>query len=191
MESKGREKTLLHKNELRIIKNLENETQKRYTLTFDLENNTIDIEQLININIIKLIYDLNVDLFESITIDKINESEANIFILCKDLLKDIGWGHYYLIFHIQHLINVSQFIITPILTAPSLQAEKNMEQINLNKCIMHYCHINLHKTQFTIDAIFAAPDELTFSTVIERVICNIIYKIFNRVKQFVYTITIR
>jgi hypothetical protein len=192
------EKTIINKNDISILK--KNNTD--FNITIDLKNTEFNLINIININIIKLIYDLNVDFFDTIHIEKINESEANIFLLFKDLLKDIGYAHYYYYFHIKQDFSAMQFIITPLSEHNIAQhniaqhniaqhniAQHNIaqhiESIEITKCILSYTILNEHNIQLNIDIKLQSPSE---SPIIEKIICNIIYKIINRVKQFVANI---
>ncbi len=175
------DKMLINKNEITIAK--QNKTD--YMLTFTIENAAIHLINMVNPNLIKLIYDLNVDFFDKISIEKINECESNIFLLVKDLFGDIGLSQYYFYFHITHSPTDQQFIITPLCANESIT--KNLECIDLKKCIMQYSLVNPHQIEFK--ARVNTEEELE-SPIIEKIICNIIYKIFNRVKQFVFTIRI-
>jgi hypothetical protein len=177
------DKILFEKNEIHIVKQT---SSKTYKLTFSIENAGLNLLQVVNPNLFKLIYDLNLDLFEKISIDKRNECESIIFILFKDLFTDIGLNQYYYYFHINHVPAHQQFIITPLCATDIPGITKNMECIDLKQFIMQYSVIHPHKIEFKL----AVQLDNSSSPIIEKIICNIIYKIFNRVKQFVYTIRI-
>ena len=72
-------KLLIDKGEIKLIKKGDDD----YNMVFGLENPTINLNSLINNNLVKLIYDLNMDLFEDIEIEKINDYESTIFIFLK------------------------------------------------------------------------------------------------------------
>jgi len=193
------EREIINKNEVTLKKI----NASDYNIIFGMENAEVNLSYLITINLFKLIYDLNVDLFDTIQIEKINDSEATIFILFKDLLNDIGYAHFYFYFHIKQDLLASQFIITPLSRpehiigepiAPQIaqhiaqqiaQPIAQQKSIEISKCILNYTILNAHKIQFNIDVSLTSPSE---SSIIEKIICNILYKIINRVKQFVSTI---
>ena len=56
-----------------------------YTLSFSMQNNSIVLSKIIDFNVIKLIYDLNSDIYEKININIINENEAIANLLIKHL----------------------------------------------------------------------------------------------------------
>ena len=78
-------KLLIDKGEIKLIKKGDDD----YNMVFGLENPTINLNSLINNNLVKLIYDLNMDLFEDIEIEKINDYESTIFILFKEINRNM------------------------------------------------------------------------------------------------------
>ena len=128
---------------------------------------------------------MNADLFDDIKIEKINDYESIIFILFKDLFNDMGLPHYYYYFNIKHNIEENHFLLSPRESV----VKKRMECVKLNHARINYTPINEHQIRFNIDAIIPSGDNVV-SSMIEKIICNIIYKIFNRVKQFIYSINI-
>ena len=175
-------KLLIDKGGIKLIK----KGDKNYNMEFYLENPSINLSSLINNNLIKLIYDLNVDLFEHIEIEKINDYDSNIFILFKDLFNEMSLPHYYYYFNLKHNVEENHFLISPQVSV----IKNRMECVNLHHGRINYRAINEHLALFNIDAILPSGDSV-IATMIEKIICNIIYKIFNRVKQFVSTINIK
>jgi hypothetical protein len=51
--------------------------KNHYKLSFNMENNNIIISKIIDFNLIKLIYDLNQDVYEKVNIQKINDNVTN------------------------------------------------------------------------------------------------------------------
>jgi hypothetical protein len=176
-------KLLIDKGEIKLIKS----GDEHYKMEFYLENPSINLSSIINNNLIKLIYDLNLDLFEEIKIEKINDYASCIFILFKDLFNDMGIPQYYYYFKIEHNVAENHFRLTPLVYSDSLK--KHTECVDLQHCMIKYKAINPHQVLFNIDAILPS-EENTLSRMITKIVCNIIYKIFNRVKQFIYSINI-
>ena len=48
--------------------------KNHYKLTFTMENKNIIISKIIDFSLIKLIYDLNEDVYETVNIEQINET---------------------------------------------------------------------------------------------------------------------
>ena len=83
--------------------------------------NFLESKNNITLDFFKLVYELNQDIFESINIKKINENEANIMLLCKNLFMDIGLPQYYYYFNVKRQMDSNDriyFIFT------SLEGEK-------------------------------------------------------------------
>jgi hypothetical protein len=83
-------KILLDKNGVKIIKLTDN----TFNILFSLENSR-DVRPFINLNLIKLLHDLNPDLFEAYSAVDINATERHICLLLKDLFADLGIPQYY------------------------------------------------------------------------------------------------
>jgi hypothetical protein len=179
MASETVARLLIDKGEIKLIK----KGDENFNMEFYLENTSINLSNLINNNLIKLIYDLNVDLFEHIEIEKTNDYESNIFILFKDLFNDMSLPHYYYYFNIKHNVEENHFLISPQVSV----TKNRMESVELKHCRINYRSINEHLALINIDIVIPSGDNV-IDVLVERIICNIIYKIFNRVKQFVSTI---
>ena len=63
---------------------------KCYYTTFDIKNKNLNLTNIINFDIIKVLYDLNPDIYDLVEIEKINENESNLIIVMKHLFKDLG-----------------------------------------------------------------------------------------------------
>ena len=72
---------LFSKQGFEFIKNKE----KSYTLYFDIENNNIILPKIIDFHLVKLIYDLSQEIYEKIDLKIINNNEAIITLLLKNL----------------------------------------------------------------------------------------------------------
>ena len=68
---------------LKVFKN-------KYSLKFSIENPNIILHKIIDFSLIKLMYDLNADIYEKINLEKINDNEAIMTILMKHLFEDLG-----------------------------------------------------------------------------------------------------
>ena len=176
-------KVLIDKGEIKLIKKGDN----NYNMVVRIENPNINVNTIVNNNLIKLIYDLNLDLFEHIQIEKINDYESNIFILFKDLFNDMGIPQYYCYFNIKHNIEENHFLISSLESVNEF-IKKRIEPVELEYCRVNVTQLNEHQIHFSIDTVLSSGDNVVAS-MIEKITCNIIYKIFNRFKQFVYNIT--
>jgi len=64
--------------------------KNNYSLSFGMENNNIILSKIIDFNLVKLIYDLNNDIYEKVNLKIINDNEATINLLMRHLFEDLG-----------------------------------------------------------------------------------------------------
>ena len=86
----------------------------KYRMTSTIENKKIYMKNILNFNLINLIYQTNLDKFEKINMNIINEEDANVFLLMKHLFKEMGLKQRYFCFDIKKvdLENGISFILT-------------------------------------------------------------------------------
>lgn len=182
-------KTLLDKDGIKFIKL----TDETFHISFTIENN-IDVSPLINLNIIKLIYDLNSEFFDSIQTEHINSDERQIYLLFKDLFADIGIPQYYYHFNIkQHNESAEsiKFIITPTDAQENKNKNNNADTIYV-PVPMTQCELScsiVNKTLGQINIVVQINNADLFSpTFFEKMVAMILYKLINRLKQFISNI---
>ena len=78
-------KILYEKDGMKFTK-LEN---KKYNLCFSMENKHILMANIVDFSLIKLIYDLNGDIYESVDLQKLGENQAVVTLLMKHLFEDL------------------------------------------------------------------------------------------------------
>jgi hypothetical protein len=180
---------IIEKNGLKFIKI----TPNKFNLIFDLNNNNILLPSIINFELIQLLNKLNPNVFENIETNPETNSETNIIakILLKDLFSDLGLPHYFLALNINKNCSHTNKII---FTCASIIRDNKLNFYpvdvellpiqNIDIC----CNItNNHsvKINCNIDLI----EKHNFPPFFEKMIGNIIYNIFNRLKQFIENIS--
>ena len=75
-----------------------------YYTTFTLENEKINLTSVINFELIKLIYDLNPDIYETVILEKMNENEANITLVMKHFFEDLGLPQKFSFLHMKKIM---------------------------------------------------------------------------------------
>lgn len=181
---------LIEKNGIVISKEKDND--HFLNIMFDIENNNLDITKLLNIDFFKLIYDLNYDIFESLKVEKKNENEANFFILCKDLFVDIGFPQFYYYFNIKKETEENdriKFIFTTLDNPPPALLtglKSNILLVPLQKCDIVFYIKSISSVKINLEIFYNPP--AFFSTYFEKMVNTILFKVFNRVKQFIYNI---
>ena len=171
-------KILLEKNGMKITK--ENETL--YTIEFEIANANADMDltNFITIDFLKLVYDLNTDIFESITIKKNDECTADILLVYKDLFADLGLPHFYCCFRVMQ--NANAFVLLPHDFTPT-DTKRKLVLMPLDKGEIVFRPISAQQILFHWTLGFTPPD--FFSAYIEKMVSLLLYKVLNRVKQFI------
>lgn len=176
---------LFTKEGFHFIKNEKN----NYQLTFELKNNHIILPNIIDFNLVKLIYDLNGDIYENVVLNKINEDEAIMTMLIKHLFEDLGLPQRFSHIHIQKHIETDKitFVSESINERPpNMPPEAEQAPIQNMICTCHI--ITPHHIQFKCEIIFG--NNMSIPPFAEKMVGLIIFKIFNRVKQFIENVRI-
>lgn len=165
-------------------------TNNKYSMTFSMENKNIILENVINLNLIKLIYDLNTDVYENVSFEKINDNEANVTLLLKNFFEDLGLPQKYTYINIikSHSNNTIIFNSKSIQTIRPKDIPADAQQIAMKENIGICEIITPHKVNFSFTVLF--DTNLMIPMFAEKMIGIILNKIFKRVKQFIENIII-
>jgi len=179
---------LIDKNGLQIIKVNNN----NFKILFDINNTNIILPKIINFEMIKLVYKLNPNIFESVELVNNNENEIIVHTLLKDLFGDLGLPQFYSSIIVTknsdnetNLITFTgktfdnkcnQFLYPDDVVVLPINDIKIICQIVNNHYVKIFCDINLE-------------DNHIFPQFAEKIIVNLIYNIFIKVKQFIENIT--
>jgi hypothetical protein len=176
-------KILFSRENFIFIKNDKN----NYSLSFNVKNNNIDLTKLIHFNITKIIYELNVDIYEKYNLNIINENEANVNILIKHLFEDLGLPQYYIYLHITKYVEENNIIFF----FESIKSEilSKAELLNITNSTIMCDIITPHNINFECNFLL---DNINIPEIeiVEKLIGIILYKIFKRLKQFIEIIKI-
>lgn len=159
--------------------------KNNYSLTFEMVNNNIILSKIIDFNLVKLIYDLNNDIYEKVNLKIINENEATINLLMKHLFEDLGLPQRFSYVHMKkiskenNILFESQTIKSEIPEGMPVEAELMPLKTMICNCNI----ISPHKIRFTINVLF--DNHMLIPAVVEKLVGLILYKIFNRVKLFI------
>jgi hypothetical protein len=66
-----------------------------YNIQFYLENKNIQLANAIDFNLIKLLYELNQDIYEKIDLKIFNDTQATLLAINKHLFQDLGISQKY------------------------------------------------------------------------------------------------
>ena len=180
------EAVLFNKEGFRFIRIMKNQ----YKLDFSIQNERIIIANILDFNLIKLIYDLNPDVYEYVNIEKINENEAIATLLIKHFFEDLGLPQKYsymnmkritepnkIIFHSQSIRNIRPNGMPP-----------DSEPMNMKDLICNCVSETQHKVNFVVNVIF--HENTHVPPFAEKMIGMILFKIFKRVKQFIENVVV-
>ena len=167
-----------------------------YNIQFYLENKNIQLDNIIDFHLIKLLYELNQDIYEKIDLKILNDRKATLLAINKHLFKDLGISQKYSCLKInKNILKLDNKIIFDLQTIKTNPHEDSMshlipekaEQLPIEQFIIACNIINQHKIEIEIDF------KLDIYTIelpdfVENALCKIFIKMFKRVKQFIENI---
>jgi hypothetical protein len=152
--------------------------------SFNVENKNIIIEKIINFDLIKLMYELNPDIFEKVYLEKINDKEAILTLILKNLFEDLGIPQNYLHLNIKKKENVFEF--TTIHDKPfNITNDLKLLETTI---IYKYELKNDHNAIFNYIIYFEGNNDL--NPFVTNIFSKIFTKVLKRLKQFIENITI-
>lgn len=158
---------------------------KKYCLTFSMENKNILIANIIDFNLFKLIYELNGDIYERVDLQKLNENQALVTLLIRHLFEDLGLPQKYSYLHMTKTVNNHQIIFR----SQSIHSERpegvpDEAELMAMKENIGVCDIvTPHKMNFSFTVQF--EDYVEIPQFAEKMVGILLNKIFKRVKQFI------
>lgn len=180
------ETIILNKGGLKITKCEKN----NYKLRFHLENNNIYIEKIIDFHLIKLVYDLNPDVYVKSTIEHISKTQAKITLLLKHFFEDLGMPQRYsyvdMTKHVER--NNVTFITKSITTEKPPNMPVDSELMPIQDLVASFDIVTPHRSDVSFDILF--DKRFNLPAFAEKIIAQILFKVFTRVKQFIENIAI-
>jgi hypothetical protein len=144
---------------------------------------------IIDFSLIKLLYDLNSDIYEHVTLQQINDKEAYATILIKHLFEDLGLPQNYSFLHIEKIVEPQKIIFRSksILCEipPNIHSDSKLMVMKENIGICEILTPN--KIHFSFNVLF---EDFIVPPFAEKILGVILNKIFKRVKQFIENIII-
>ena len=164
--------------------------KNKYTMNFAMENKNIILAKVIDFNLIKLIYDLNGDVYEKVSMEKLNDNEVIATLLMKHLFEDLGLVQRYSFLHIEKFVEESRIIFKgqSIKSYIPICIPKDSELMAMDDLTI-VCHIdNPHKIDFSFTILF--DPIMNIPPFAEKLVGIILNKIFKRVKQFIENVRV-
>lgn len=165
-------------------------TQNQYKFHFNLENPNVYINKIIDFQFIKLIYDLNPDVYEKTNIEIINDNEANITVLIKHFFQDIGLPQRFSFVNITKTVDANKiiFVSKSITTHKPTEMPFDAELLPLQNMTCTIDITNPHNASVSLNVTFA--NIFKVPSFAEKILGLICFKVFKRVKQFIENISI-
>jgi len=163
--------------------------KKNYKLTFSMENNFIYMPKIIDFNLIKLIYELNPDVYDKIEVNiDPSGNEAIAVILMKHFFEDLGLSQKYSFIHMKRLVEENKILFksNSITSHRPKGLPDHVEQMAIEDFNSVCDIITPHKISFTFNIKFNS--EVLIPQFAEKMVGTILFKIFKRVKQFIENI---
>jgi hypothetical protein len=159
--------------------------KNNYCLTFQMENKSIVLSHIIDFSLVKLIYDLNGDIYEKVNLQKIDDNRVVMNLLMKHLFEDLGLPQRFSYIHMIKTVEDKKITFT----SQSIYSERpdgmpeDAEQMPIKNMICECNIITPHRMGFSCNIIF--EDYMIIPQFAEKMVGLILFKIFNRVKQFI------
>lgn len=166
-----------------------------YSISFNVENKHIHLPNILDFSLIKLIYDLNPDVYEKADIVISDTSpEATVTLLMKHFFEDLGLPQRYSFVHMTKTIdeecNLITFSSQSIRThrPDNVPEEAELMALSSMNCLCNT--LNPHNIQFSVFIKFDDTMQDGIPPFAEKMVGMISHKIFKRVKQFIENVRI-
>ena len=156
-----------------------------YKLEFNMENNNIILSKIIDFSLIKLIYDLNPDVYEKVNIERLNENEVITTLLMKHLFEDLGLPQRFSHVHMIKTIEERKIVFNSQ-SIKDQRPEGMPDDAELMAIQQLNCTCNIitnHNINFSVNVIFEPT--MNVPPFAEKLVGMILHKIFKRVKLFI------
>jgi len=159
-----------------------------FNVHFKIMNDKIYLPALINFDFIRLIYDLNTDVYDYVSVTKTDDHNACFLVTIKPFFKDFGMPQRYSSIHVrQHDINPAtntiEFYGETILTQKPPNLPEKAELLPLVNMNIKFIILSNHEVEVHVELIF--EDSFSLIPIVEKMVGIIIYKMFNKTRQFI------
>lgn len=170
-----------------------------YTISFEIENEKIFFKNLMNFTTLDILCSLNKDIIDSYKL-KINETNnsgilsGNIFILYKHLFQDLGFPQHHSFLNMVINKNIDESLV--VFNIKSIHNYEDISKYTDNidiiqqtknikiKNIVSYNKINTPNS-INCECCIYLENGTYFTEFIEKIGCQLLYKIFIRTKSFI------
>lgn len=178
-------KIISEKNGMKLIRSPDN----IFNFVCTIENKNIYLDKIINFELVKLIFEINNDIYEKVIMNKIDENNAEFIFIMKHFFADIGLPQRYYHFILTKNFNQKENKITfksEIINdkKPEFISE-DIEFLPINKMDFECQFTSLLRDKMLFNAFIVFDKNLSIPEYVEKVVGLIVNKIFIRVKQFI------
>ncbi len=178
-------KIISDKNGMKLVRKPNNE----FNFVCTIENKNIYLDKIINFDLIKLIFDINNDIYEKVIMNKIDDSKAEFIFVMKHFFADIGlpqrYYHFLMLKEYNQNENKIVFMTEPINVKKPNFINDDIEFLPINKMVYECQFTSLQRDKMLFNALVSFDKSLPIPEYIEKVVALIVHKIFIRIKQFI------
>jgi len=184
------EQKIIHQKNGIVIKLL---YKNKYELSFEIENNNIILKKLLNFQLMRIIYEVNKDIFDDFSLDIYSDNEADIYLSFKHFFEDLGFPKRYSLLHV-NMHNDTNSVIFTANTIYNTPLKNTNYNVNVNSTILPIDNLQITCNIVTAHKI-KIVNVITFNTsfeipgFVEKMSVQIFNKIFLRIKQFIENYT--
>jgi hypothetical protein len=178
-------KTIINKPDYKMTKLNKNS----YLFEYEIINNGIFLDRIINLDFIKLINEINKrDVFEDFYLEEHDANCATVYILFKHFFNDFGMSQKYALLYVNIEKTENHIIFNTIPSKnPSINnkliSEPGAEPIPISNITAICDFISPHHVKIKTTTTFNRS--INYSEFIEKLSTTIISKVFLRTKQFI------
>ena len=178
------EQKIIHQKNGIIMKLLD---KNKYELSFEIENNNINLTKLLNFHLMKVIYEVNKDIFDDFSLDIHSDNEADIYLSFKHFFEDLGFPKRYSLLHVNMHNDTNSVIFTANTRYNTFHKNANATILPIDN-LQITCNIETtHKIKIVNVITFNTSFEIP--GFVEKMSVQIFNKIFLRIKQFIENYT--
>jgi hypothetical protein len=172
-------------------------SKNTYSINYSITNNKMYLWKILDFTIVKILYDLNKDFFETVNLNIIDDNNAKLFILMKPLMADFGVPQRYCYLDLQRERYVPDNIITIFTATPNRNIDEarsiskipKLAEMLPIKSIKITCE-NLDEHNVSIEQKICYETFFEIPKFMEKFAGTIFTKMFLRTKQFIENIGI-
>jgi len=177
---------LINQNENFIFERIQ---KNNYKMSLCINNNNIILPKILDLNIIKLIYSLNKDIYEDVSFNQINDNEIIVITLIKNFFEDLGIAQKYTHVNIEMIqrkeIPFNQIIFNAKTISNSIKPiiiPDDAELVNVREMIITCNIITEHQVNISCNIFF--QEKTNILPFIEKLIGKFVYNIFKKLIMF-------